>query len=158
MFIEVTTIVSLIFVGVGLLLSFFEWKNANKTKRAEFVLQLFSEFNNDKDLVKMFYEIDHSNFEYKPGNKGTDEEIALDKLLFYFNNICFLYDQKLLNKREMANSDYFIKSIANNEEIKRYFAYLKSVHHVHYEIVFHYLIKYNENNKTNWRLYKRGIA
>ena len=102
-----------------------QYAKSKKQKRAEFILQLHHIFIADKDMMDIFYKIEHEKYEFDEAKMGmTAEEKKLDKLLGHFNNICRLYEMNVIEDNDFEIFRYEISRVAQNKEVRKYFDYL----------------------------------
>ncbi|MBP7553794.1 MAG: hypothetical protein KA885_10245, partial [Spirochaetes bacterium] len=94
---ELKEILQLLSIVVGLIVAIIPIYKNSKIKKAEFIYQLYSKFDN-KDYQEIYYKIIDLNFVLK----NAEDEKKLDNLLGFFDYISYLYyNSKLLNKKDI---------------------------------------------------------
>ena len=134
---------------IGGIVALFQWSDSNKLKRAEYVNNLFKEFNNNEDVKEVLYNIEYDIKWYNESfhNSGKLEQ-ATDMALNYYSYICYLYESKLIKSKEFEFYKYQIERVIKNEEVQNYMynVYHNSVYYNN-EMSFLYLFKYGEKHK-----------
>ena len=148
-FTDVLSFLALLLSVCGGVVALFQWHDSNKLKRAEYVNNLFKEFNNNPDVKKVLYNIDYDVDWYNENFHNSGElEQATDIALNYYSYICYLYETNLIKKREFEFYRYQVERILKNSEVQHYFYNI--YHNAKYyknEMSFSYLFKYGERNK-----------
>lgn len=144
-FLNVLTIILSVCGGIAAL---FQWHDSNKLKRAEYVNNLYKEFNNNPDVKQVLYNIDYDVNWYNSDfhNSGKLEQ-STDETLNYYSYICYLYENKLIKKSEFQFYKYQIERVLRNKEVQNY---LYNVYHnsKYYKVdmSFSYLFRFGEKN------------
>lgn len=125
-----------------------KWIESVKTKRAQFLNELLSVIRDDKDFDEVYYKIEYNEIWFSVDH--IIEKIfepKLDKVLIYYNYICYLRKIGLLKQKEFKIFEYQINSIITNEDTKNYFSFLKSRTPNNEKFVFEYLDEYAKTVK-----------
>jgi hypothetical protein len=93
-------------------------------KRSEYVIDLYNTFTNDKDMVKIYYKLEYSEFRYDDNFHGSQTEKQLDKLLGHFSNIGRLFNLGILTREDLKFLEYEFLVIYQNENIQEYLKFL----------------------------------
>lgn len=99
-------------------------RRKHKQSSAERVINLHEKFTHDDSCRKLFYDIEYNHFIYKDIHDSPEEK-ALDTLLDYLSYVCRLYKQNLIEKEDLMFFEYEILKVYRNNEIQKYFAFLK---------------------------------
>lgn len=93
----------------------------NKQKKFEYITSLRNEFQNNKDMVDMFYEIDYETYKFDITKfTGNETEKRLDLLLGFFTNIAYLKKFGIMDEEQLSFFQYEIHSINTNQEVQIY--------------------------------------
>ncbi len=150
-FTEFLNVLTIILSVTGGIVALFQWNDSNKLKRAEYVNALFKEFNSNPNVKQVLYRID-----YGDDNKWYDEnfhnsgelEQSTDMALNYYSYICYLYETKLIKRKEFEFYRYQVERILKDKQVQNY---LYNVFHnskyYNDEMSFSYLFRYGEKNK-----------
>ena len=148
-FTEILNVLTIGLSVIGGIVALFQWSDSNKLKRAEYVNNLFKEFNNNEDVKEVLYNIEYDIKWYNESfhNSGKLEQ-ATDMALNYYSYICYLYESKLIKSKEFEFYKYQIERVIKNEEVQNYMynVYHNSVYYNN-EMSFLYLFKYGEKHK-----------
>ena len=94
-------------------------------KRSEYVIDLYSTFVQDRDMIEIYYKIEYSKFIYDNGAfHGSETEKQLDKLLGHFTIIGRLYNLGILTREDMNFVKYEFLVIYQNQNIQAYLSFL----------------------------------
>lgn len=111
------SLASLIVIIFGFTVTILQWRNSSKIKRAEFVFQIMEKLRFD-DVASTALAIDYSHKWYDDNFHDNDNESSksitekkIDKLFNILDYICYLYDLRLLSKREFMQMEYKIKRV-----------------------------------------------
>ncbi|HEX8174981.1 MAG TPA: hypothetical protein VF543_07665 [Pyrinomonadaceae bacterium] len=130
--ISVGDIVSTLGILIGVLLAVCQLHKANKQSRAEFIIGLLANHVSDNDTLNMLYKLEYEKFEFDEKKfPMSDEEKALDKLLYSFTQISTLYKMKTITRRDLALIEYDFLRVYSNQEVQKYFEFLdRTPHHL----------------------------
>ena len=119
----------LIATVVTVYLTYRQIKGNSKTQMASFSKDLYSVILADTNFKEAFYMIEYGRFHYDDHFHESSYEKSIDSMLYYCNFVCYLYDQKMLTKQEMAPFKYFLFKIYQDANIQKYTKFLQ-VHHL----------------------------
>ena len=147
-FSELLNYFTIILTIIGGIVALFQWNDSNKLKRAEYVNNLFKDFNNNEDVKNFLYNIDYDIPWYDDNfhNSGKLEQ-GTDMALNYYSYICYLYENNLIKKKEFEFYKYQVERILKNVNTQNYFynIYHNSQYYKN-EMSFSYLFKYGQKN------------
>jgi hypothetical protein len=108
----------LVLAAFGLFFTYRQIQTQSKTKRSEFLVQLWS--MPTEGMNWMFYEVEWD--EFKCTEKIYDDEtiLNLDNLLDYYDLIGRLYFSKQLSYDEVQTYAYAVLTVHRNVEIQKY--------------------------------------
>lgn len=111
--------------GVSAIIAVVQLYKGNKRNKFEYITKLRNEFQNNKDLVDLFYEIDYEHFCFDKENfHESEKEKNSDSLLAFFTNIAYLKKFNIMDEDQLKFFQYEIHSIYTNSEIEKYRFYL----------------------------------
>jgi hypothetical protein len=116
-------LLSIIPIIIGGIFALIQWNSQNKIKRGEFLNQIISKIRFDKKMAKTRYLIDYNYSWYNENfhnNNSSDIEFSVDKLLSYFDYICYLKKIKQITEKEFLIIQYDIIRIFNSPCVQRY--------------------------------------
>ena len=147
-FTEFLNVLTIILSVIGGIVALIQWNDSNKLKRAEYVNNLFKEFNNNADIKQVLYNIDYDIPWYNDDfHNGGEIEQSTDEALNYYSYICYLYKTGLIKTKEFDFYKYQIERVLKNKEVQNY---LYNIYHnskyYNNEMSFSYLFKYGEKN------------
>jgi len=142
------SIISSIFITIGVVIAFFEWFSEKKNKRVDYLGEIVKTIYFDKELSKAMYIIEYGHKWYNEDFHESKIEHSIDKLFSYFNYICYLRESKSITKKEFLTIKYLITRIFKSPSTKHY---LWNIYHFsnvnNTKCSFEYLITYGMNNK-----------
>ena len=121
---EMLTIASILLAVLGLFANFLQIRRGNTQKRAEYIVQLYNEFVNDRDMMEIYYKLEYSKFNYGQNFHGSETEKQLDKLLGHFSNIGRLHFMGVIRRQDLKFLEYEFLVIYQNSNIESYLAFL----------------------------------
>jgi len=128
--ISIGDIVSTISIVVGILLTWWQLRKANKQSRAEFIIGLLANHVADNDTLNILYKLEYKRFKFDEKTfPMSDEEKALDKLLYSFTQISALYKMKTITRKDLSLIEYDFLRVYSDEEIQKYFEFLDRTPH-----------------------------
>jgi len=96
------TLISIILGSIGGFFALIQWNSTIKLKRAEFIDKIISIVRFDKEMAQTLYTIDYDLFGYDENfHENRELEYKIDKVLSYFDYICYLYSTK-----NIGNNDF----------------------------------------------------
>lgn len=145
---EIISSISLLFVIVGAIFTFFQWKKSIKKQRADYINDLTEKIRTDTDIREIIYIFDYNEIWYNDRFQGSgDFERKVDKTLSYFSYICYLKHEKALSKKEFGFFKYEIERIVMNDQIINYFYNLYHfAQKFNCPITFKYLFDYGKKH------------
>jgi hypothetical protein len=143
------TIISIFLVSLGGWFALIQWHSTVKLRKAEFVDKIINIIRFDKEMAETLYKIDYGVFLYDEFfHKNRDLEYEVDKVLSYFDYICYLYNTKNIGNDEMKILKYRISRICTSHSVQ---AYLWNLYHfskkLKKECSFLNIINYGIKNK-----------
>jgi hypothetical protein len=159
------TLISLVFVAIGGIFIYLQWKKSLKIRRTEFINQILEKLRFDKDLPKTMYVIDYNQNWYDNSFHNSDFECSIDKLFSYVDYICYLKTTGNISTSEFKIFQYEIHRICVSSSSK---IYLWNLYHFSKKnnttCSFQYLINYAiesklfpEDFKNNTSLYAKTL-
>lgn len=128
--ISVGDIVSTISILVGVLLAVCQLHKANKQSRAEFIIGLLANHVADNDTLNILYRLEYKRFKFDENTfPMSEEEKALDKLLYSFTQISALYKMGTITRQDLTLIEYDFLRVYSDEEVQKYFAFLDRTPH-----------------------------
>lgn len=126
----IITLISTI-VGIsGFIFGIWQYRNANKVKKAEFLDRNLRQMREDKDIADVLYELQYHQFRYTAEFHNTEKESKVDKALQFLSYICYLRDKHILNKEEFSFFEVDIHQALLNFPLRDYFY---NLYHREYE-------------------------
>jgi hypothetical protein len=115
------TLISIILVIIGAIFALIQWNSTIKLRRAEFIDKIINIIRFDKEMAETIYIIDYNLFWYnKNFHKNKDFEYKIDKVLSYFDYICYLYSTKNIGNNEFKILKYRISRICMSPSTQAY--------------------------------------
>ena len=91
-----------------------------KLESVNFAAQALKEFSADKDMQDVFYDIEHREFEYPGGNKGSPEERRADRLLRHFAAVALAWENGLVKSGDLVLIRYYVVKIMRAPNAMQY--------------------------------------
>lgn len=124
---DFVAVISCLAVVVGVIFGFHTWNKSMTIKRAEYMQSLREKFYDDKDIAEIVYMADYGVHWYDASfHGGSDRERKVDKLLSVCEHVCYLYDNKLITRKEFDFFEYDLRRLLTNYD---FVAYLFNVYH-----------------------------
>jgi hypothetical protein len=112
----------LLVTALGVFAAFRQVTISNNQKRADLILQLYSQFINDPDIQDLYYRIEYSTFKYDAATfHMSEDEKKLDKLLGLFSNIGKLYQMRIVKDVDLEFIKYEFQVLYEYREVQLYF-------------------------------------
>jgi hypothetical protein len=128
--ISVGDIVSTASILVAISLTWWQLRKANQQSRAQFIIGLLATHVADKDTLNILYKLEYKRFKFDEHSfPESDEEKALDKLLYSFTQISALYKMRTISRKDLALIEYDFLRVYSDEEVQKYFAFLDRAPH-----------------------------
>lgn len=119
---NIISVISIIITTIVAIFGFYQWKRSNTIKKAEYIEKLTEKIRTDDDIKEMVYVLDYGDLWYIKSFHGSGGlERKMDKTLSYFSYICYLYNSRLISRKEFAIFEYEIERILLNAQVKNYF-------------------------------------
>ena len=143
------TLISILLVLIGGVFALIQWNSTTKLRKAEFIDNIINKIRFDKEMAETLYTIDYDHFRYNENFQNKrDLEYKVDKVLSYFDYICYLYSTKNIGNTEFKILKYRISRICSSPSINEY---LWNLYHFsrksNNECSFMHLINYCIKNK-----------
>ena len=145
---DIVSIVSTIFILLGGLFTFMQWKKSVRIKRAEYINELTEKIRTDIDIKNIIYLFEYGKKWYSKEFHGSGQlECQVDKTLSYFSYICYLRKQHIISKKEFMFFKYELEHLLMNIQV---LDYLYNIYHyansINEPLTFYYLFNYGEEN------------
>lgn len=119
-------IVSLLITVGGGLFALVELRNSVKNNRANYINDIVHRITENSDIQYFLNFVEYGNEWYTDKfHHGTEEErviaVKADRTLFNYNYVCYLIDEKIINKKETELIAYYMYVLAADDEIGSYF-------------------------------------
>jgi hypothetical protein len=113
---------SIILVMIGGIPALIQWHSGIKVKRAEFLEKIISKLRFDEEIIETMYMIDYNYAWYNENfhNNKMGPEKSIDKLLSYFDYICYLEKIKNITQKEFVIIKYEVNRILNSPCVENY--------------------------------------
>jgi len=136
----------IIVMAIGSIIVMIQWNSSIKIRRTEFLNEIIHKLWFDQDMAKTMYLIIENNSNwYTPDfhKKFSETGYQIDKLLSYFDFICYLYVIKNISFSEFNVIKYEIDRTCASPSVQ---AYLWNLYHFSNKIeagcTFMYMINY----------------
>src|SRR5574344_2668387 len=110
---DIGNIISCLSIFVAIIsgiIFYLQWKKSISMKRAEYVNTLIEKTHSDSDISEIMYLFEYGRTWYTGEfHNGGEIERKIDKTLFYYSYICYLYDRNLITKKEFNFCMYEIE-------------------------------------------------
>lgn len=114
---------------VGLFLNLRHLRITTRQNRAKNLIDLYNTWKADKEVAKLYYEIEYSRFQYRAaefhGNAGLEQ--PMDKLLGFFNNVARLYTMEVITLEDIKNFEWEFLAVYRNKGVQQYIAFIDDV-------------------------------
>ena len=86
------------------------------------VAQAFRDFTMDEDMQKVFYEVEHGNFNYRGigALRAVGMEEPTDKLLRHFSVLAIAWKNNLVKDDTLRTACYYMLKVLDNPSIQEY--------------------------------------
>ena len=116
--ISVGDIVSTVSILAGVFMAWWQLRKANQQNRAQFIIGLLASHVANSDTLNMFYKLEYKMFKFDENSfPGSDEEKALDKLLYSFTQISALYKMGTITRQDLTLIEYDFLRVFSDEEV-----------------------------------------
>ena len=96
-------------------------------QRAKIVSDAISSFMSDDIMRHVFYKIEYGEFEYHEDFHDSIEEKETDKLMMHFSNLAIMWNNDLLDLKDLEPLRYFICRTVHDSEIEKYMDFLLKI-------------------------------
>jgi hypothetical protein len=143
------TLISIIIIVIGGGFTLFQWNSSEKFKRVKYLEEIITKLRFDPEMANTLYIIEYEhNWYTEKFHNDHDFEYKIDKVLSYFDFICYLYITKIIKDDEFKILKYRINKICNSPSVQKYlcnlFHYSKSMGA---DCSFTHIIDYGIKNK-----------
>ena len=119
-------IISLVLTLGGGLFALIEIRSSVKNNRANYINDILHRIMDDEGIRMFLNYADYGKDWYtNEFHHGTEEDRIVarnaDKTLFNYNYVCYLIDEKIINKKETELIAYYMYVLAHDDELGRYF-------------------------------------
>lgn len=111
---------------LGIAMTLWQVRVGVRTKRGEFLKDLYSTLVSDADIGEAYYLIEYGRFDYGRDFHGSTLEPKVDRLLGFVDLVAELRLQAVLSDREMAFFRYRFKRVYEDPGVQGYLAFLSS--------------------------------
>ena len=153
------SLILIIVMAIGSIFALIQWNSSIKIRRTEFLDEIINKLWFDPDMAKTMHMIDNNpNWYTEDFHKSyTDLGYQIDKLLSYFDFICYLRFIKNLSLNEFSVINYEIDRTCASPSVQ---AYLWNLYHFSNRIKagcsFMYIIDYGIKEKIINREFKNN--
>lgn len=98
----------------------------NRLYRSKIVSDCLHTFMNDEKMHNAFYKIEYNEFKYDENFHTSDQEKEIDKLLRHFSNLALMWEQGLLDLKDIYPVQYFIARTTNDPEVAKYMQFIEN--------------------------------
>ena len=95
-------------------------RHNNRLASLNFVVQALNQFAADAHMQDVFYDIEHREFEYPGGNKGSPEERRTDRLLRHFAAVALARENGLVKSEDLVLIRYYVVKTMRDPNVMRY--------------------------------------
>ena len=144
------TLTLIIVMAISSVFVLFQWNSSIKIRRTEFLNEIIEKLWFNKDMAGTMHVIDNKPNWYTEDfhSNYSDFSYQIDKLLSYFDFICYLYFIKNLSLNEFEVIKYEIDRTCSSPSVQ---AYLWNLYHFSNKIKagcsYMYIIDYGINEK-----------
>lgn len=119
---ELLTLIATIFIGVvGFGFTFYQIHRSNQVKQAEFISTLLDHIRFNERVMNAVYIIDYNSNWYNEKFHGSGEmEKNIDAFFSVIDYVCYLFNRKLLSKKDFLIFKYEVLRICNNYQCQCY--------------------------------------
>jgi len=125
------SLISIILVAIGGFFAWHQWRVSNRIRRAEFINRIIETLRFDKGMAEMMYMIEYEKDWYTKNMDFHDNPSGIkfkaDKLLSYFEYICYLKKTKNITRKEFGVLQYDIDAACLSSDVQDYLRFLSEV-------------------------------
>lgn len=100
----------------------------SKNKQFEFMMNLYNFYYAHEGIRTVRFAIEYEKFIYDDKVQGSNEEKYLFALLRFFENVCNMYNNKILTNKDIDPILYDMKKVYKNQEVQKFFFEILSRH------------------------------
>ena len=144
------SLILIVVMAIGSIFALFQWNSSIKIRRTEFLDEIINKLWFDQNMAKTMHTIDtNPNWYTEEFHKSySDLVYQIDKLLSYFDFICYLYEIKNLSFNEFNVIKYEIDRACTSPSVQ---AYLWNLYHFSNKVEagcsYMYIINYGIKEK-----------
>lgn len=115
--------IEVIIALTGGIFALFQWREANKNRRAEYLNSLLNKLWENKDIQSFLLLNDYNKHWYNEAFHRSDDKtvsILADKTLSFMNYICYVVKGKMIKKEELNLFDYYLSALAQSSDMRHY--------------------------------------
>ncbi len=118
----ITGIITALVAVCGGIFALHQWRKGNRIKRAEFIKEITEKITSDKEIKTVIYTLDSKTQKnWLDGSFwGGKFEPEMDEFLAYLTYICYLFEEKIINKKEFDIFKYYVRLACLNEDVRNY--------------------------------------
>lgn len=125
------TVVGVFLSIIAAIMVIVEWKHKMKFDKSKWIFEIMKNINDDELARRGMYLLDYSDKKkwysedfhefHEDKNPINNDQICIDKALYWFNYICYLKDKKEISDKEYSIFKYDIEKLfAENEQFCNY--------------------------------------
>jgi len=154
------TLISLLFIVVGGLFAYAQWRKDQRIKRAEFIRPILEKLRFDEELSKTMYMVEYGEDWYDLSFHSNGKlESSIDKLFSNLDYICYLKLTDNITKTEFKVFRYEIHRVCISYSSK---VYLWNLHHFarknKTDCSFQFLVDYGIKSKFFPKDFKKNTS
>jgi hypothetical protein len=111
---------SLAFVAVGLLLNWWQFRRDGQSRRGEFVMRIYDQFNSDAVATDLYYKILDGEFKFTKDFWESKEAAYLDGYLYHLDCVAQLHERRLLNDEDLGLLRFDLIQFCRDEGVHSY--------------------------------------
>jgi len=143
------TLITIILMATGGFFALIQWNSSEKFKRVKYLDEIITKLRFDPEMANTLYTIDYNhNWYTKEFHNNRDLEYKIDKVLSYFDFICYLYNMRNIKYNEFKIIKYRVNRICISPSVQKY---LWNLYHfskrMGAECSFTHIIDYGIKNK-----------
>jgi len=100
----------------------------SKNKQFEFMMNLYNFYYAHEGIRTVRFAIEYEKFIYDDKVQGSNEEKYLFALLRFFENVCNMYNNKILTNKDIDPILYDMKKVYKNQEVQKFLFEILSRH------------------------------
>lgn len=106
------------------IVAYCEYKQKQKTDRAESFGKILMMLRDDPEIRRFIQDVDYGAFKFNGGFLESEGELIADKALSKLSYICYLKDNNLITDKEFSFFGYEIKRVLSNKDVQQYFDFI----------------------------------